>query len=66
MTGECIRCGVETDSQIGDAWICESCYVARSSCCPEFGPDDLTEGTREDSQATDAEQAGDMARRDNL
>jgi hypothetical protein len=44
MTGECIRCGAETDSQIGEMWICESCYQARSSCCPEFGPDDLTGG----------------------
>jgi hypothetical protein len=25
MNGECIRCGVETDSRIGDTWICESC-----------------------------------------
>lgn len=44
MNGECVRCGVETGSRIGDTWICEPCYAARSSCCPEFGPDDLTDG----------------------
>jgi hypothetical protein len=54
MNGECIRCGVETDSRIGDTWICESCYAARSSCCPEFGPDDLTEGDRK----PDSERSG--------
>ncbi len=51
MTGKCIRCGAETDFQVGDTWICESCYQARSSCCPEFGPDDLTDGVREQGTA---------------
>jgi hypothetical protein len=47
MTGECMRCGAETDFQVGDIWICESCYQARISCCPEFGPDDLTDESGE-------------------
>jgi hypothetical protein len=46
MTSECIRCGAETDFQVGDIRICESCYQVRSSCCPEFGPDDLTDGAK--------------------
>jgi hypothetical protein len=43
MNGQCIRCGAETEFRVGDTWICASCYEARSSCCPEFGPDDLTD-----------------------
>lgn len=39
----CERCGVQTDSQIGDQYICEECYTVRGSCCPEFGVDDLAE-----------------------
>jgi 2-amino-4-hydroxy-6-hydroxymethyldihydropteridine diphosphokinase len=43
QSGVCVRCGVKTENRLGDTWICESCYEARSSCCPEFGVDDLTE-----------------------
>ena len=45
---------METESRIGDTWICEPCYAARSSCCPEFGPDDLTGG----DQKPGSEQGG--------
>lgn len=38
----CIRCGEETDNRLGDVYICVACYQVRSSCCPEFGPDDLS------------------------
>jgi hypothetical protein len=31
----CARCGVFTDLQLGDAWICESCYATCGSCCAE-------------------------------
>jgi hypothetical protein len=38
-TGICFRCGAPTQSQLGDRWICENCYVVRSSCCTEFEED---------------------------
>jgi len=40
-SGPCDRCGQETDSKVAGAFLCDDCYIARSSCCPEFGPDDL-------------------------
>ena len=39
----CSRCGIETTNQLGDVVICDECYIIRGSCCPEFGPDDLSE-----------------------
>lgn len=39
----CIRCGEMTDNKLADVFICQACYEIRSSCCPEFGPDDLAE-----------------------
>jgi len=42
VTKPCIRCGAETDNRLGGVFICIDCYQVRSSCCPEFGPDDLT------------------------
>jgi len=39
----CIRCGELTADRLGDKPICRACYEVRSSCCPEFGPDDLTD-----------------------
>lgn len=40
----CERCGVElTERERAGGWpICDACYAVRGSCCPEFGPDDLT------------------------
>lgn len=40
-TGACVRCGETTDVRLGPVFICQACYEVRSSCCPEFGPDDL-------------------------
>jgi hypothetical protein len=31
----CGQCGAFTDLRMGDAWICESCYVTCGSCCAE-------------------------------
>ena len=39
--GPCVRCGEITSNKLGDVFICQACYEIRSSCCPEFGPDDL-------------------------
>ncbi len=49
-TGKCMRCGAETDIRLGDDFICQACYEVRSSCCPEFGPDDLTDGNPDDDE----------------
>lgn len=40
----CFRCGAPTDIQMGDIWICETCYQVRSACCSEFEDDDGEEG----------------------
>ncbi|MCO5045472.1 MAG: hypothetical protein M9963_11645 [Kiritimatiellae bacterium] len=37
----CERCGNPNALNIEGRWFCADCYSARSSCCPEFGPDDL-------------------------
>jgi hypothetical protein len=39
----CQRCGELTRERLGDRPFCRACYEVRSSCCPEFGPDDLTD-----------------------
>lgn len=39
--GPCVRCGALTRTRLGGVFICQPCYEVRSSCCPEFGPDDL-------------------------
>jgi hypothetical protein len=45
MTGsQCELCGVFTDQQVGDRTICLDCYEERSSCCEEFGGNDLWRG----------------------
>ncbi|MCG8525017.1 MAG: hypothetical protein MI748_01465 [Opitutales bacterium] len=41
--GICERCGIKTTDKLGDAFVCDSCYEIRGSCCTEFGPDDLAE-----------------------
>ena len=52
-TGPCTRCGEQTDNKLADVFVCEECYQIRSSCCPEFGPDDLAEKVCEkDSELT--------------
>jgi len=38
----CIRCGEPTTERLGDTPICRDCYDIRSSCCQEFGGDDMT------------------------
>lgn len=38
----CVRCGEMTEERLGDTPICRACYDIRSSCCQEFGGDDLT------------------------
>lgn len=38
----CIRCGEMTSERLGGRPICRACYDIRSSCCQEFGGDDLT------------------------
>ena len=50
--GPCTRCGELTDNRLADVYVCEECYVIRSSCCPEFGPDDLAEEVMKDSEPT--------------
>jgi hypothetical protein len=37
--GRCAFCGAFTTLELGDRWICESCYEERGSCCNE-GPGD--------------------------
>jgi hypothetical protein len=39
--GKCVRCGELTETCLGGVFICKPCYEVRSSCCPEFGADDL-------------------------
>lgn len=46
----CECCGKTGATAIGDRVLCRDCYFACSSCCPEFGGDDLW-------QAIDSEQA---------
>ena len=46
--GPCTRCGELTDNKLAEVYICEECYQIRSSCCPEFGPDDLAEEIMKD------------------
>lgn len=43
----CSRCGIETSDHMGDVVICDECYIIRGSCCPEFGPDDLSKKNAE-------------------
>ncbi|MEP4076824.1 hypothetical protein [Haloferula sp.] len=38
--GTCFHCGAPTEIQLGERWICERCYVVRSSCCTEFEEDE--------------------------
>jgi hypothetical protein len=33
--GRCSFCGAFTALELGDSWICESCYQERGSCCTE-------------------------------
>ena len=40
--GACLRCGYPTDKKLGESFVCDECYFARSSCCPEFGPEDIS------------------------
>ena len=51
QTGQCVRCGEFTDIQLGGVFICRPCYDIRSSCCPEFGPDDLAASCTESETA---------------
>ena len=37
----CDRCGGFGAFDLGDRRLCEECYRACGSCCPEFGADDL-------------------------
>ena len=37
----CERCGSFGAFDLGDTRLCEDCYRACGSCCPEFGADDL-------------------------
>jgi hypothetical protein len=38
----CVRCGEPTRERLGAVAVCRACYDIRSSCCQEFGADDLT------------------------
>ncbi|MGF1448507.1 MAG: hypothetical protein ACFB20_03730 [Opitutales bacterium] len=38
---ECEHCGIVGAGQFGDRWVCDDCIEGMSSCCPEFGKDDL-------------------------
>jgi hypothetical protein len=40
-TARCDECGAFGAAQFGDLLLCADCYVGKSSCCPEFGKDDL-------------------------
>lgn len=40
-SARCDLCGNPTALEFEDQHICEECYQGRSSCCPEFGKDDL-------------------------
>lgn len=42
----CVRCGQPTRDRCWGQPVCQTCYEVRSSCCPEFGPDDLTDPDR--------------------
>jgi len=37
----CGSCGRFGALDLGDRQLCEECYRAPGSCCPEFGKDDL-------------------------
>ena len=39
----CDTCGASGAVNVGDRWLCESCYVEAGSCCLEFGGIDLWE-----------------------
>lgn len=40
----CDECGAAGAFSFGDVKLCMDCYVAKGSCCPEFGKDDLWRG----------------------
>lgn len=50
----CERCGKSGATAMGDRVLCRDCYFACSSCCPEFGGDDLWQAI-DSKQATDKE-----------
>jgi hypothetical protein len=50
----CQFCGRATEIRLGDLAICEECYQAAGSCCPEFGAADLW-GARGQEPAADAD-----------
>jgi hypothetical protein len=37
----CERCGKFGAFDVGERWLCATCYEESGSCCPEFGADDL-------------------------
>ncbi|MFB3905202.1 MAG: hypothetical protein ACE15E_17265 [Acidobacteriota bacterium] len=51
----CEICGCPEALQFADQWICEDCYQGRSSCCPEFGKDDLWTFEEDEMQAAEEE-----------
>ena len=38
---QCDRCSCFGAFALGERRVCEDCYRASASCCPEFGADDL-------------------------
>jgi len=57
----CDLCGNPTALEFDGQHVCEECYQGRSSCCPEFGKDDLW--VFEDEEPDEAERADDRATR---
>ncbi|HXK62550.1 MAG TPA: hypothetical protein PLP42_21910 [Acidobacteriota bacterium] len=53
----CEICGNPEAMQFADQWICEECYQGRSSCCPEFGKDDLWVFEEDQQEAAEVEVA---------
>ena len=44
----CESCGRFGAFQFGERTLCQDCYTACGSCCPEFGKDDLWKFIDED------------------
>jgi hypothetical protein len=46
----CDRCAAFGAFDLGDRKLCEDCYRACGSCCPEFGADDFWKAESEHAE----------------
>ena len=46
----CTMCGRYGAFEIGNQFLCPSCYEGCGSCCPEFGRDDLEARATEENE----------------